>query len=98
MTSIRIGNTVVEIGNKTAEEIKAELLRAKNQRLLDELDAVISEFENGTNQDKLKTALAAVNAMVEQGIYPPDALKQIAETFDVDRHDLGNAYNDQFPF
>ena len=46
MTSIRIGNIVIEIGNKTAEEIKAELLRAKNQRLLNELDTVIAEFES----------------------------------------------------
>ena len=46
MTSIRIGNTVIEIGNKTAEEIKDDLLRAKNQRLLNELDAVIAEFES----------------------------------------------------
>ena len=46
MTSIRIGNTVIERGNKTAEEIKADLLRAKNQRLLNELDTVIAEFES----------------------------------------------------
>jgi hypothetical protein len=46
MTSIRIGNIVVEIGNKTPEQIKTELLRAKNQRLLNELNTVIAEFES----------------------------------------------------